>query len=100
MQPQKVPQAILLEVGADDWEDQLDKVERWLGNVVLAQTTFRELVEAAVPKVREPHVRDYLNDVASRARDHEQKAAELFRAIGRNPDARNVSGRGTANAHQ
>jgi hypothetical protein len=101
MQPQKVPQAILLELGADDWEDQIDKVERWLGNVVLVQTTFRELVEAAVPKVREPNVRDYLRDVATRAREHEQKAEDLFRTIGRNPpDARTVSGLGTAKAHE
>jgi hypothetical protein len=85
--------SILLELDEQTWKDSLDRVETWLGNVLMIQTNFRQLIEDTVDKVHEPHIRAYLADILEQAKQHEQQAEELSRVIGRDPSkARKLSG--------
>lgn len=76
---------ILVEIGREGWDDMLDRSERWFGNVLTTQASFRYLVEHVVEKVEEPHLSAYLRAMHERARGHEQVAEELYRSIGREP---------------
>jgi hypothetical protein len=84
---------LLLELGQEAWQEQINRVESWLGNTLMLQATFRQLAEDTVDKVIEPHIKSYLGDIAAVAKEHEQKAEELYRVIGRQPThLRKVSG--------
>jgi hypothetical protein len=85
--------AILLELDEQTWKDSLDRVETWLGNVLMIQTNLRQLIEDTVDKMHEPHIRTYLADILEKAKQHEQQAEELYRVIGRDPSkARKLGG--------
>ncbi len=84
---------LILDLGEEPWQRQLDGVERWLGNVLLVQASFRKLAEDTAEKIHEPHIREYLGDLAARAREQERSAEELFEVIGRTPSkARKFAG--------
>jgi hypothetical protein len=84
---------ILLELDEQTWKDWLDRAETWFGNVLMLQATFRQLTEDTLDKVHEPHIRAYLSDMLEVAKQHEQKAEELYRVIGRDPShARQLGG--------
>src|SRR5947209_534743 len=76
---------LLLELDERTWEQFLDRSESWLGNVLTTQAKFRALAEATVTKIREPHIKQYLREIADKAREHEDKAQELYRLIDRSP---------------
>src|SRR5207245_1105918 len=76
---------ILLELDESTWKTQLDRAAAWLNNVVLTQEKFRKFAEDTASKVREPHIKSYLEEIARRAADHEELARGLIRAIGREP---------------
>lgn len=80
-----VARPILVELDEDTWKTQIDRVESWLGNVLMVQSTFRQLAEDTADKVKEPHFKEYLGEIAKTARRHEQMAEELYRTIGRRP---------------
>lgn len=81
----QMTEPIVLEIDPQTWTQHLDRVEKWLGNVLMVQTTYRQLVESTAGKIEEPHIREYLRGLAEGAKDHEQKAEELYRLIGRDP---------------
>src|SRR2546421_127547 len=84
---------ILLELDEQTWKEWLDRTENWFGNVLMIQATFRQLAEDTLDKVHEPHIRAYLTDLLETAKQHEQKAEELYRVIGRDPShARKLGG--------
>ena len=83
---------ILLELDEATWDGQLDRAAAWLGNVILTQEKFRKFAEDTAAKVREPHIKKYLEDVVRHAVEHEELARGLARAIGREP----ASGRSLA----
>ena len=96
-----IPEPILIELDQETREDQLDSAESWLNNVLLTQATFRQLAEDTLDKVHEPHVREYLTSILETAQEHEQKAKELYRVIGREPStAREVGGTLVAKARE
>jgi hypothetical protein len=78
-------QTIAIELDEQTWSEQLDRVEQWLGNVLLAQATFRMLLEDTVGKIHEPHIQEYLREMLQTAEKHERRAEELYALIGRNP---------------
>jgi hypothetical protein len=82
-QPRQQAQPILLEMSQDRWRDQLGRIERWLGNVVQAQSSFRHLAEHVASQVHEPHLRQYLEETARTARRHEREIDEIYLIIGR-----------------
>lgn len=75
----------LIELDEESWNRQLDSAQAWLGNVITAQSAFRKLVEASVPKIEKPNVRLYLTEILETARRHERLAHDLFKPIGREP---------------
>lgn len=86
-------QPILLELDEETWNTQLDRVETWLHNVLLLQTAFRQLAEDTVPKIHEPHIKQYIADIAAQAKEHEQTVDELYRVFDRAPaPGRKLSG--------
>jgi hypothetical protein len=78
-------QAIAIELDEHAWTEQLDRVEQWLGNVLLAQSTFRMLLEDTIGKIHEPHIKEYLQEMLQTAQKHERRAEELYAIIGRDP---------------
>ncbi len=78
-------QPLLLELDEETRATQLDRVASWLHNVQLLQAAFRQLAEDTVPKIHEPHIKQYIADVAAQAKEHEQAVMALYRLIGRDP---------------
>lgn len=83
---------ILIDLDGDLWDEQLDRAGAWFGNVLMAQATYRKMAEDAAASFHEPHIQKYLGDVAAKAKEHEGAAADLFRAIGRDPARGRVTG--------
>lgn len=78
-------QTILLELDEETWNTQLDRIASWLHNVQMLQTAFRQLAEDTFPKIHEPHITQYIANIAAQAREHEQTVPELYRVFGRDP---------------
>src|SRR3954453_21012361 len=75
--------SILLELDQSTWDRQIDRAAAWLGNVLMTQEKFRKFAEDTAAKIREPHIKKYLEDVVQHARAHEEQARGLIRTIGR-----------------
>ncbi|WP_210529965.1 hypothetical protein [Rubellimicrobium arenae] len=73
----------VLNLAPESWEEHLDRASTWLANVVTTQVAFRQALEIAVPKIEEPNIRQFLSEMLDRARQHEEVAHELPRALGR-----------------
>jgi hypothetical protein len=78
---------ILVEMEPAYWQVQLDRGEQWFGNLLTAQIAFRQHAEDTVGKIREPHIKEAVAQVAESAREHERQIDELYRVIGRDPSA-------------
>lgn len=76
---------ILVELGDRTWEEWLDRAESWFGNVLMSQRAFSDQLEDVIGKIREPHIKRYLEEMLDKERNHERRAEELFRVIGRKP---------------
>ena len=76
---------MLVELDGQTWEQMIDRIETWFGNVLAAQGAFRRHVESTLEKIREPDTRDLLVDILDKADQHERQAKELFALIGREP---------------
>ncbi|MGI4831189.1 MAG: hypothetical protein ACRYFU_23820 [Janthinobacterium lividum] len=84
---------VIIEIDKENWKQSLDRAERWFHFVQTVQTSFRKLAEDTQPKMHDSHLRDYLTEITTRAREHETKAAELLRLIGREPkSSHNLTG--------
>ncbi|WP_224998484.1 hypothetical protein [Cesiribacter sp. SM1] len=80
-------QPILIELDLECREEHYSRAEAWFKNVQFTQASFRQLLEDTVPKIEEPHIKDYLSTMLAEAIEHESKAEDLFRIIGRKPSA-------------
>lgn len=85
MDKERTKQPILLELDEECRQEHFDSTEAWFRNVQLTQASFRQLLEDTVEKVKEPHIRDYLQTMLQHAQEHEEKAEALFAVIGRKP---------------
>ena len=94
MATETATEPILLELDEATWGEQLDRAASWLGNTLMTQEKFRKFAEDTAARMREPHIKKYLEDIVERARAHEELARGLTRAIGREPS----SGRSLAGA--
>ena len=93
--PRAAPAAagpILIDLDDALWEKQLDRAASWFGNVLLAQAAYRKMAEDTAASLNEPHIKKYIGDIATKAKEHEGVAADLFRAIGRDPARGRVAG--------
>ncbi|WP_347156658.1 hypothetical protein [Pontibacter chitinilyticus] len=94
-------QPVLIELDETTRNKQLDRAQAWFQNVLLTQASYRQLLEDTVEKVEEPHIREYLAELAVQARKHEEKITELFSAIDREPsDVRKLLGQVMGKARQ
>lgn len=80
-------QPILIELDAECREQHYNRAAGWFKNVQLTQASFRQLLEDTVPKIEEPHIKDYLHTMLEQAREHEKMADMLFEVIGRKPSS-------------
>ncbi len=76
---------VLIELDAVTWNEQLDRAKAWFDNVLLTQSSYRQLLEDTVEKIDEPHMKQYLAEMADRAKRHEERVLELYAAIDRQP---------------
>jgi hypothetical protein len=96
-----VKEPILVELDGAEWEGYLDSTERWLDNVLMLQSAFREMAEDVRGKIREPEFLSLLDDVIAAARKHEATAERLYGHIGRTPSRwRSTLGALTAKVRQ
>jgi hypothetical protein len=90
---------ILIELDEPVWNEQLDRVAQWLGNVLTTQAAFRKHAEDTVERIAEPHIRTAIKEIADTARKHEEQVEALYSAIGRDPAPfRQVAGTAMAKA--
>jgi hypothetical protein len=78
---------VLVELDEDFWTGRLDRVAKWLGNVVMTQSTFRRVARDTTEKISEPHIKEYLREITEVAERHESAIGELYRIIDRRPPA-------------
>jgi hypothetical protein len=78
---------VLVELDARFWAGRLDRVAKWLGNVVMTQSTFRRMARDTTEKISEPHIKEYLRDITEIAGRHEAAIGDLYRVIDRKPPA-------------
>lgn len=81
----KAMQTILIELDKETRSKQLDRAKAWFDNVLLTQASYRKLLEDTVEKIEEPHIKQYLAEMAGQEQKHEEKARELFSLIDREP---------------
>ncbi len=92
---------IFIEIDEQSWRGHVENVEAWLGNVLTAQTSFRQLLEDVQPGLKEPHLREFVGEILANARRHEKQAESFYKMIGRDPsDARKVAGTALALARR
>jgi len=76
---------ILLDLDKSTWDARIDRAAAWLGATLMTQEKFRKSAEETAAKLREPHIKKYIGDVAEHAKGHEELIRGLTRAIGRKP---------------
>jgi hypothetical protein len=78
---------VLVELDEEFWSGRLDRVAKWLGNVAMTQSTFRRMAHDTTEKISEPHIKEYLGEIAEVAERHESAIEDLYRIIDRRPPA-------------
>jgi hypothetical protein len=78
---------VLVELDEEFWAGRLDRVAKWLGNVMMTQSTFHRMAGETAEKISEPHVKDYLTEITEVAEQHEAKIGDLYRIIDRDAPA-------------
>src|SRR3954468_5188487 len=76
---------ILLDLDESTWNMQLDRAAAWMNNAIMTQEKFRKFAEDTASKIREPHIKRYLEEIAARAGANEELARGLTRVLGRDP---------------
>jgi len=76
---------ILVELGDENWSEWLDRAAKWFESVLLSQRAFSEQLEDTIGRIREPHIKRYLEEMLDKEREHERRAEDLFHVIGRKP---------------
>ena len=87
MQSNSTNQPILIELDQECREEHYSRAATWFKNVQFIQASFRQLLEDTVPKIEEPHIKDYLNTMLDQAWIHEAQAEKLFEIIGHDPSS-------------
>ena len=95
------PQVTLIELDQATREKQLDRAKAWFDNVLLTQASCRQLTQDTMYKIKEPHIKQYLAEMANQEINHEEKARQLFSLIDREPsDVGQVIGQAMGKARQ
>lgn len=78
-------QVMLLELDDDNWERFYDNAQKWLDNLLMTQSSFRQLAEDSKDKIIEVHLRKYISDIHERAVKHEEQIDRLYEFVKRDP---------------
>lgn len=76
---------LLVDVDEETWDDHLDQVEDYLGNVLIAQSVYADLLDDTADKVDSPYLVAELEEMHDAVLTHEEAVRELFEVIGREP---------------
>ena len=78
-------QVMLLELDEENWEQFYDNAQKWLDNLLMTQSSFRQLAEDSKDKITEVHLRKYISDIHERAVKHEEQIDRLYEFVKRDP---------------
>lgn len=78
-------QVMLLELDEENWEQFYDNAQKWLDNLLMTQSSFRQLAEDSKDKITEVHLRKYISDIYERAVKHEEQIDRLYEFVKRDP---------------
>lgn len=78
-------QVMLLELDEENWEQFYDNAQKWLDNLLMTQSSFRQLAEDSKNKITEVHLRKYISDIHERAIKHEEQIDRLYEFVKRDP---------------
>ena len=78
-------QVMLLELDEENWEQFYDNAQKWLDNLLMTQSSFRQLAEDSKDKITEVHLRKYISDIHERAVKHEEQIDRLYEFVRRDP---------------
>ena len=76
-------ETIFIELDEKSQEFFYDNAAKWFDNLLLAQSSYRKLLEDTAEKVKEFHIRAYLEEMAARAKVHEEKVEALYSLVHR-----------------
>ena len=74
---------MLLELDEQNWEKFCDNAQKWLDNLLMTQSAFRQMAEDTKDKITEPHLKKYITDIYERAVRHEKQIDELYQFVNR-----------------
>lgn len=69
---------MLLELDEQNWSKFCDNAQKWLDNLLMTQSAFRQMTEDSRDKITEPHLKKYVSDMHERAVRHEKQINELY----------------------
>ena len=78
-------QVMLLELDEGNWEQFYDNAQKWLDNLLMTQSSFRQLAEDSKDKITEVHLCKYISDIHERAVKHEEQIDRLYEFVKRDP---------------
>lgn len=70
--------AMLLELDEQNWGKFCDNAQKWLDNLLMTQSAFRQMAEDTKDKLKEPHLKKYVSDIHERAVRHEEQINDLY----------------------
>lgn len=74
---------MLLELDHENWQKFCDNAQKWLDNLLMTQSAFRQMAEDTADKLTEPHLKSYVSDIHERATRHEQQIDQLYSFVQR-----------------
>lgn len=69
---------MLLELDEQNWGKFCDNAQKWLDNLLMTQSAFRQMAEDTKDKIEEPHLKKYVSDIFERAVKHEKQIDKLY----------------------
>ncbi|QDP41873.1 hypothetical protein [Radiobacillus deserti] len=88
----------LIELGSTYREEQLDRVERWLGNTIAIQIALMDITNKALKEIKEPHIHEALSKMEKSNQRHQDHAESLYKIISKEytKQRNQLMGKGTA----
>ena len=74
---------MLLELDEETWDGFCDNAQKWLDNLLMAQSAFRQMAEDTKGKITEVHLQKYVSDIHERAVKHEEQIDRLYTFVNR-----------------
>lgn len=76
-------EVILIELDDHTLKKRLDEVEKWFEHILTLQFSLEKVLEKAIPKIKEPHIKEAMEKVQEANKFHTESAQNLFHIINR-----------------